>query len=216
MPARGLRGALLTVALATALRAGDIETLHVTNFNFDFKPGWTLQIHTRARTFENVTAYNQLRAGPILLWQAAPRLTAIAGYYAINQNRRSTHASYGIHRYWGGGQYRLVARERWSVDGRGIVERHSSGAFKDYWRTRLRAYWTGTSKLGVPYASIEALAQQGIWYGRYTAGLQWKLSRSVIFGAGYEYRDAPVGQGSHIIATFLQWNAYRHTPPHID
>lgn len=209
--------ALLWVVLIPGVALGDdVESLHVANVNFDFKPGWTLQLHTRVRTFENLSAFNQYRLGPILLWQAAPRFTVIGGYYYIDQNRRVIHQPYSLHRIFAGGQYRVLRGESWSVDARSAMERFISTGFTDYWRWRNRAMVSWKTRIGLPYATGEALVQQGIWYGRYTGGMQWKLNPKVTVGAGYEYRQAAVGPGSHIIATFFQWSAYTHTPPHVD
>lgn len=213
-----MRSLFRAVVFLAALRvsADDLESLHITNFNFDLKPGWTLQLHTRARTFENLGAYNQARVGPILMWQAAPRFTLLSGYYYINQNTRVTHNPDSLHRVWGGGQYRVLRSETWSLDARGVLERFLSPNFNDYWRWRNRAMFNKTTRFGMPYVSGEGLLQQGVWYGRYTAGMQWQVHKRVLVGAGYEYRDAIRGPGSHIIATFFQWTAHRHTPPHID
>ena len=209
--------ALLWAVLAPGVVLGDdTESLHTANLNFDFKPGWTLQVHTRVRTFENISAVNQYRVGPIVLWQAAPRFTLLAGYYFINQNRRVTHQPYSLHRIFTGGQYRVLRGESWSVDTRSALERFISTGFRDYWRWRNRAMVNWNTRSGLPYVSGEGLVQQGIWYGRYTAGMQWKVHPKVTLGAGYEYRQAPNGPGSHIIATFMQWSAYTHTPPHVD
>ncbi len=209
--------ALLWAVLAPGVALGDdTESLHVANVNFDFKPGWTLQVHTRIRTFENFSARNQFRVGPIVLWQAAPRFTVIAGYYYINQNRRLLHVPFSLHRVFSGGQYRVLRGEGWSVDARSVAERFISTGFHDYWRWRNRAMVNWTTRIGLPYVSGEGLAQQGIWYGRYTGGMQWKVHPKLTLGAGYEYRQTPAGPGSHIIATFFQWSAYAHTPPHVD
>ncbi|HWQ56100.1 MAG TPA: DUF2490 domain-containing protein [Bryobacteraceae bacterium] len=207
---------LLWVLPQPELRAADVESLHAFNVNFPIKPGWTIQLHTRVRTFEDLGAFNQFRVGPILMWQAAPRFTVLAGYYRIDQNTRVVHDSYYLNRAWWGGQYRVVERAKWSLDARSVVERFMSGHFDDYWRIRNRVMINRKTSIGTPYVSGEALRQEGIWYGRYTAGMQWHLQKDVTFGAGYEYRDAPRGQGSHIMATTLQWEAHRHVPPHVD
>ncbi len=204
------------VASSMPLLADDIESLHIANINFDLKPGWTLQLHTRARTFEDISAFNQFRVGPILMVQVKPRFTALGGYYYIEQNTRVTHHTYPLHRVWGGWQYRFLRGESWSVDGRSLVERHISPQSHDYGRWRNRAMLNFRSPIGMPYISGEALLQQGVWYGRYAAGLQWQVEKRVLLGAGYEYRQALAGPGSHIITTFFQWTAHRHTPPHID
>lgn len=201
------RLAIFLVALQVS--ADDLESLHVVNCNFDLKPRWTLQLHTRARTFEHVGSYNQARVGPILMWQASPRFTALTGYYYISQNTRVTHNPYSIHRVWGGGQYRVLRSESWSVDARGLMERFASARLSDYWRWRNRVMFNKFTRIGMPYVSGEALLQQGIWYGRYTAGMQWQVQKRLLVGAGYEYRDAARGPGSHIIATLFQWTAHR-------
>ena len=204
------------LVLMKAGMAGDTASLHVANVNFDFRPGWTLQVHTRVRTFENVSTFNQFRIGPIVTWQATPRFLAITGYYYIDQNVQVIHKPYSLHRVFSGGQYRVVSRARWSVDGRSAMERFISTGFHDYWRWRNRALVSGNTRLEAPYVSGEALVQQGIWYGRYTAGMQWKLGPKVMVGAGYEYRPAPNGPPSHIIATIVQWSAYTRRPAHKD
>lgn len=209
--------ALLWAVLAPGVALGDdVESLHAFNANLDFRPGWTLQLHTRVRTFENAGSFNQFRVGPILLWQAAPRFMLLAGYYYTEQNRRVIHQPYSLHRVFTGGQYRVLNREAWSLDARSALERFISSGFHDYWRWRNRALVSWKTRAGLPYLSGEALVQQGIWYGRYTAGMQWKVRPKVIVGAGYEYRQAAAGPGSHVIATFVQWSAYTHTPPHMD
>lgn len=209
-------GVLLWALPAADLRAGDLESLHAFNVNFGLKPGWTLQLHTRLRTFEDVGAYNQFRAGPILMWQATRRFTSLTGYYVTDQNTRVVHDRYRIHRAWSGGQYRFIGGEKWTLDGRAVVERLLSGSFDDYWRLRNRAIVSRRTRIGLAAASSEAILQQGIWYGRWTGGLQWKLHKNVTFGAGYEYRDAARGPGSHVIATTLQWDARPAPPAHVD
>jgi len=212
-----LHASALLVALACGpLRADDVESLHAFNVNLDFKPGWTLQLHTRVRTFENLGAYNQARGGPILIWQAKPRFSTLLGYYFLDQNTRVLHQPYTLHRFWGGGQYRLLQQENWSIDSRALLERFVSSRFRDYTRFRARLTLNRKTPVGMLFTGGEALVQQSAWYGRYMAGLQWRLNSRLIFGTGYEYRQALSGPNSHVISTFLQWNAYRHTPPHVD
>ncbi|GEM_PF-1272889 len=209
--------ALLAALAVRPMAADDLESLHIFNVNLDLKPGLTVQLHTRVRMFENISAFNQFRGGPILLWQAKPRFNVISGYYYIDQNTRVQHDPYSMHRVFGGGQYRVLRGEKWAVDARGLMERFISGEFKDYWRWRNRAMFSWTTRAGEPFVSVEGLVQQGICYPRYAAGMQWKVHPRMIVGAGYEYRATPNSTpGSHIIATFVQWTAYRHTPPHID
>jgi hypothetical protein len=208
-----LRAGVLFAALpAVSLLAADLESLHAFNVSFGLSLGWTLQLHARARTFENVGEYNQLRAGPILIWQASRRFTSLSGYYLTDQNTRLSHQRFRVHRPWWAGQYRLVSGEKWALDGRAAVERMLSARFDDYWRGHARIIVSRATPIGHATATSEGLRERGVWYGRLTAGLQWKLQKNVTFGTGYEYRDAARGRGSHVIATTLNWDA-RPAPP---
>lgn len=200
-----LRCALL-LALCYPLRAADVESLHTFDFNFSLKPKWTLVLHTRARTFENLSAFNQFRVGPFLEWNAAPRLTALAGYYFIEQNTRMVHEFNEVHRAWAGGEYSLYDGNGWTVVERLLAERHIPNGREDYWRGRARTEVTRKTRIGEVYASGEALRAKGAFFGRYRAGMEWKLNKSVTLGAGYEFRDAASGTGSHVIATAVQWD----------
>jgi hypothetical protein len=195
----------LSIFAAAAAIAADVESLHVFNFNFVLGPSLTVQLHSRARTFEHVKAFQQLRLGPILYWRRTDRLTLVAGYYNIDQGTRQTHNFFGVHRYWSGAQVR-VARD---LHYRGLVERFVSDNFQDYFRVRNRLMWIRGVRVGQFYGSAEALMQQGIWYGRYTTGVTWTLHDRLSLSTGYEYRDAARGPGSHIIATTLNWDALR-------
>lgn len=211
-----LAGALLAALAQSPAFADDTESLHIFNLNFEWKRGLTLQMHTRVRTFENISSFNQFRSGPVLLWQANPRLLVIAGYYYTEQNRRVTHNPYTIHRAFGGGQYRVLRGETWSVDARGALERFHSDQFTDYWRARSRMLLTKKVRFGEPYASAEALHERGAWYGRYTAGILWKVHTRVTVGTGYEFRQAKAGPPSHVIATMIEWKAHRPRTPHVN
>ena len=208
-----LRAGVLFAALpAVSLQAADLESLHAFNVNWDLKPGWTLQLHTRGRTFENLGEYNQFRAGPILIWHASRRFTSLSGYYLTDQNARVAPQRFRVHRPWWAGQYRLVSGEKWALDGRAGVERMLSARFDDYWRGRGRLIVSRATPIGQATATSEGIRERGVWYGRLTAGLQWKIQKNMTFGAGYEYRDAARGQGSHVIATTLNWDAHPAPP----
>lgn len=210
-------GTVLLALTVAAARADDVESLHIINMNLDLRPGWTMQLHSRVRTFENISAFNQLRLGPILMTQVRPRVLALAGYYYIDQNRRVVYQDFHIHRAWTGAQVRAAQRRYWSVDARSLVERFISSEFTDYFRFRNRAFLNLHPRRGLmPFASAEALRQQNIWYGRYTAGVQWRAGLRGLMSVSYEYRPSPIGAPSHILATMLQFDTNRLTPPHID
>ncbi len=196
----------------------DVESLHILNANWDFKPGWTLQLHSRVRTFENISAFNQFRVGPILQVRLHPRVIGLAGYYWKVQNRRVIREDFDLHRIWTGAQIRAVQKPRWSVDTRTVIERFVSSEFADYYRFRNRVMWnaSGNGRKWLPFASAELLRQQEIWYGRYTAGTQYRPGGGVVLAFGYEYRASPLGGGSHIIATLIQFEGIRRMPPTIE
>jgi hypothetical protein len=113
----------LIMFYACSLQAADVESLHTFNFNFQLTPTLNVQLHTRARTFEQFRTFNQFRVGPVVSWQAAKRLTLVAGYYETRQNTRVAHNVYPIRRPWIGGQFRLLQGRHWSLDNRTVVER---------------------------------------------------------------------------------------------
>ncbi|MGJ5815344.1 hypothetical protein [Paludibaculum fermentans] len=209
-----LAGAMLAALAQSPAYADDVESLHAFNLNFEWRRGLTLQMHTRLRAFENIAAYNQFRGGPVLLWQANPRLLVISGYYFSNQNRRAVHTNYDIHRAFGGLQYRVLRGETWSVDARAALESFHSAQLLDYRRWRTRALLTKKLHFGEPYASGEALHERGVWYGRYAAGVLWKMNSRIKVGTGYEYRQAMTGAPSHVITTLFEWQARRARTPH--
>ncbi|MBI5280741.1 MAG: DUF2490 domain-containing protein [Candidatus Solibacter usitatus] len=209
-----LAGALAALLAPNRLAAEDVESLHAFHVNLDFKPGWTLQLHARVRTFEDIGAFNQFRVGPILIWQAKPRFTVLAGYYFTNQHARALHTSSTVQRLWSGGQYRVARGETWSVDARGMLERFIPAGLPEYWRWRNRAMLNKTTRIGELYVSGEGLVHRGVWFGQYTSGLKWKVNPRVTLGAGYEYRQTMSGPASHVIGTYFQWSAYHHVPPH--
>lgn len=200
---------LLLSAGATAAKADDVESLHIFNANFDLRPGLTLQLHSRLRTFENMSSFNQGRIGPIITWRALPRLSLTGGYYFTHQNTRVIHRTYDLHRSWGGGQIRLLTFPRWTLDSRHVLERFAVPVIPDYFRQRHRAVVNFPNKRISPFISGEALRQHKIWYGRYVGGIQFRPQRRFLMSLAYEYRDAPIGPGSHVIGTMIQFDALR-------
>jgi len=211
---------LPALLMAQGPREDDAESLHIVNANLDFKPGWTLQLHSRVRTFENMSSFNQFRAGPILMVQLRPRLLGLAGYYFIDQNRRVTYQDFHVHRVWLGAQVRAVQRPRWTMDARTVTERFISSEFTDYYRFRNRLMingnGNGNGRKWLPFISYEVLRQQERWYGRFTAGTQYRPAPGLLTSLGYEYRPSPIGSPSHILATMIQFERIRRIPPHID
>lgn len=208
--------AILALASSSVVMAeDDFGVLHITNANLELSGRSTLQIHTRVRTYENSTRFFQFRAGPILIHRFTPRVVGLAGYYYINQDGSSPQ-NRQAHRYWAGPQFRILDYGRWAIDTRHLAERFAVVDGKDQARYRNRAmliYKSGTLQ---PFASFEALVQNGVWYERHAAGLQINSRGALSYAISYEYRASPIGPGIHLIATTIQFRAWRQGPPHID
>jgi hypothetical protein len=193
----------------------DFGLLHITNANLILSKKSTLQIHTRVRTYNDSRDFFQFRAGPILIHQFRPRVVGLAGYYIINQDRRLQPNS-NTHRIWAGPQFRVVDAKRWAIDTRHLAERFAVHDAKDFTRYRNRAMLILKNGVVQPFASFEALVQNGDWYERQAVGVQINTRGPVNYGFTYEYRASPAGPGIHLIATSIQFRAWRQGPPHID
>lgn len=205
--------ALLSVSVLVA--EDDFGLLHITNANLELSGKSTLQIHTRVRTYNNSSNFFQFRTGPILIHQFKPRIVGLAGYYYMNQDG-SSRPNRLIHRFWAGPQFRVLDGRKWAIDTRHLAERFAVIRNSDYTRIRNRAMLIYRSGAFLPFASFEALVQNGNWYERHAVGLQINTRRALNYAISYEYRASPTGPGIHLIATTIQFRAWRHGPPHID
>jgi hypothetical protein len=193
----------------------DFGLLHITNANLELNGKSTLQIHTRVRTYDNATSFFQFRAGPILIHQFKPRVVGLAGYYYMIQDGPSP-ANRLIHRFWAGPQFRVIDSRKWAIDTRHLAERFAVVRDRDYTRVRNRAMLIHKNGALQPFASFEALVQNGDWYERHAVGLQINTHSALSYTISYEYRASPTGPGIHLIATTIQFRAWRPGPPHID
>jgi hypothetical protein len=211
----------LALALATLVSSAaaedDFGLLHITNANLELTARTTLQLHTRVRTYHDSRNFYQFRAGPILIHQFTPRIGGLAGYYNMHQDDPSDPANTRIHRYWAGPQFRLLDTRHWAVDTRHLAERFAVSGKDDYTRVRNRGMLIYRNGALQPFASFEALMQDGDWYERHAVGVQFRTKSQVTYGIGYEYRASPTGPGIHLIATSIQFRAWRNGDlPHID
>lgn len=214
MKFRSLAAALL-LSLPALTAEDDFGLLHITNANLELSEKSTLQIHTRVRTYNNSKDFFQFRAGPILIHQFRPRVVGLAGYYFINQDRNLQH-NLKIHRIWAGPQFRVLDAKKWAIDTRHLAERFAVVGAKDFMRYRNRAMLIYRNGRLQPFASFEALVQNGNWYERHALGVQINNRGPLNYGVSYEYRASPIGPGIHLISTTIQFRAWRHGPPHID
>jgi hypothetical protein len=203
------------LSVSALIAEDDFGLLHITNANLELNGKSTLQIHTRVRTYDNSTSFFQFRAGPILIHRFTPRIVGLAGYYYINQDGSSLE-NRRAHRYWAGPQFRVIDSPKWAIDTRHLAERFAVVEGKDYTRYRNRAMLIHKNGALQPFASFEALVQNGDWYERHAVGLQINTRSALSYAVSYEYRASPTGPGIHLIATTIQFRAWRHGPPHID
>jgi hypothetical protein len=211
----------LALALATlvspAAAEDDFGLLHITNANLELTAKTTLQLHTRVRTYQDSRQFFQFRTGPILIHQFTPRVGGLAGYYYMNQDNSSAAANTRVYRLWAGPQFRLLDNRRFAIDTRHLAERFAVSGKDDYTRIRNRAMLICKAGALQPFASVEALMQNGDWYERHAIGIQIQTRSQVTYGIGYEYRASPTGPGIHLIATSIQFRAWRNGDlPHID
>ncbi len=213
---RSLALALATLA-STAVAGDDFGLLHITNASLELTARTTLQLHTRVRTYRDSRNFHEFRTGPILIHQFNSRVAGLAGYYYINQDNPSAAANTRSHRLWAGPQFRLFDTPRWALDTRHVAERLVVLGKDDLTRARNRAMLIYKNGAVRPFASFEALVQQGKWYERHAFGVQIRTRRQITYGIGYEYRASPTGPGIHLIATSIQFRAWRNADlPHID
>jgi hypothetical protein len=188
--------------------AADLESLHIANVGLSIGGRTSVQLHSRFRTNHRLGDFYQVRGGPVVQVRAAARTTLIGGYYFIEQED-SSHRLYDQHRAFGGVQQRTLDHRRVKLDVRWMGERFFAGPVADYWRLRNRLMATLPRDGWAPFVSGEALwVQNARWIGRYSAGAQRRIGAATV-GLGYEFRQSVTGTGSHIMATYFQFDALK-------
>jgi hypothetical protein len=175
--------------------AQDWGGLHVVQGDVELTKRFTLQVHTRMRTKDMFGHYLQSRGGPIGYYRVNKRVSALGGYYFIDEDRPSGALS-NFHRVFGGVQYRLVEGRQWTLDGRSLVEQFVGLGAGDFQRGRQRLTLTLGRGLVRPFVQSEGLRQQGVWVGRFRGGVNVRN-----FAVGYEMRQGAHGGYMHLITT---------------
>jgi hypothetical protein len=192
---------VIGVAVASPLWAAGLETQHAFDFAAELKPGLELTIHSRIRTQPRALGFYQARAGPILSWDAAPRLAVLGGYYYSKQERSAGSDFIGGHRLFAGTEVELAAARRWSLDQRLLAERFFSGATADYNRYRLRTRLSAEGAVA-PFTAHEFFFDAKGWRSnRHSAGVRWRALPAVQIELGYlyEHRRPDAGQDRHMV-----------------
>jgi hypothetical protein len=177
--------------------------MHISNLDLTLNRRTTLQLHSRFRTRDAVREFFQVRFGPIVQFNVNPRVTAIGGYYYIDQHYPGRQAAEwdDFNRYFGGASVRLVDRPKITVDWRGLAEKFHSTPGGDFTRLRSRGGVNLNLRTWMPYGTFEVLRANDTVFFRTGGGINRRMSRVLTMGFGYELRQAPTRALSHIIVT---------------
>jgi len=197
----------LLLASASLLRADSLETQHALDATIPLSSRFELLLHSRIRTQPAGLGFYQMRAGPILTWDATSRVALLGGYYFARQQRAIDRDFIGGHRLFGGAEFDVAQSRRLAFDQRVILERFLSDAAPDFNRYRVRSRLTFKALLS-PYTSHEFFFDAQGWRGnRHSAGVRWSPLRNVQVDLGYLYeaRRAQVGPARHMLLTAIHW-----------
>lgn len=177
--------------------------MHITNLEFTLNSRTTLQLHSRLRTRDAIREFFQVRFGPIVQFNVNPRVTAIGGYYYIDQHYPGRQAAEwdDFNRYFGGASVRLVQRRKITVDWRNLAERFHTIPGGDFTRLRSRGSVNLNRRSWTTGATFEVLRANGTTFFRTGGGINRRMTRVLTMGFGYELRQSPSRALSHIIVT---------------
>ena len=136
-------GFVLCAAAAYPLWGADVETQHALDVTLQVRPKLELILHSRIRTQPGGLGFYQFRAGPIVSWDATPRITLLSGYYYAQQERKIDSDFIGGHRLFGGAEIAVAGTRRWAFDQRFLTERLL--AWRRYFAT---VSGSGSARLG--------------------------------------------------------------------
>lgn len=179
--------------------------MHLFNLDVAVNNRFTLQVHSRVRTNNDLSSYFQSRGGPIAFVRVAPRVRMIGGYYFIDEETAGGNLQ-NFHRVFGGAEV-VLPTPRWlKLESRTLGERFIGTTSGSFWRTRQRLFFTfGQGKVR-PYFHTEGLIQRGVPLGRFSGGLLVPTKARDVM-VGYEYRQHPNGTHLHQITTTVLFRA---------
>ena len=197
----------LSAAFGHPLLGADVETQHAFDVTLPLKPRLEIILHSRVRTQPGGLGLYQVRAGPIVSWDAAQRVSLLGGYYYAQQQRKIDNDFIAGHRLFGGTELAVADTRRWSFDQRFLVERFLSDSADDFNRYRLRSRLSAKGSVA-PYTSHEFFFDaQGWRSNRHSAGIRWSVlpALQVDLGYLYEHRRTGVGPDRHMWLTSIHW-----------
>jgi hypothetical protein len=212
-PAAVAAALLLPPAIFASRPGADLETQHVFDFDLRLTPRLELTLHSRVRTQPRGLDFYQARAGPVLYWSAASRVTLIGGYYYAQQERMADRDFIAGHRFFGGGEVRVAGTRRVALGQRVLAERFLSAYSPDFTRYRARTQLTAAARVQ-PYLGHEIFFDAKGWRsGRTSSGVRWSPGRNVRVDLGYiyEHRRQDIGRDRHLWVTSVgyEWGSDR-------
>lgn len=198
---------VLLLALGVSLGAASVETQHAFDVTIPLNRRLELLLHSRSRTQPGGLGFYQVRAGPILSWDATKRIALLGGYYYAQQERRIDRDFIGGHRFFGGAEFAVAETRRFSLDQRVLFERFLSDAAPDFNRYRLRSRLSAKGVVA-PYTSHEFFFDALGWRSnRYSAGIRWSPlpALQIDLGYFYEHRRLEVGPARHMWLTSIHF-----------
>ena len=199
---KGSAAAVLCFLAVQVLGAEEIWTLHGFDYGLIRRNSLEIDLHTRFRTNEHMTNFQQGRSGAVFRWNADRRITAIGGYYYGHQEDGRDEWS-KFHRVFGGGEVLLHSDKRMRLTSRTLVERFFAPADVDFNRYRQRFRLSVDRKFGPFLTSEWFFDTSGYLSSRNGGGVRWKWSSWSWVEAGYLYddRSPKLGPDRHMIVT---------------
>lgn len=198
-----MRFALLLLGSLCLSAQNDAESMHIQNVELTLHPRVMVQLHSRLRTRNEYREFFQTRLGPIVNLQVTKRVTAIGGYYYIDQRYKPASGPRweDYNRYFAGGSVRWFKTTNWTLDSRHLAEQFLAVPGGDYRRYRNRSivsrYWKDWQLL----QSSEILYAQRTPTYRIGAHVLRRMNRNLLLGVGYEIRQNQNRSLSHVVVT---------------
>ena len=193
---------LLVLAAQGIVLAQELWTLHGFDYGLIRTKRVEVDLHTRFRTKQQMSDFQQGRSGTILRWNAGKRFTPIAGYYYGRQEDGHDEWT-NFHRVFGGGEALVCGSNRARLASRTLVERFVAASGPDFNRYRQRLRLSLDRTVG-PYLSSEWFFDaNGYLSARHGGGVRWKWVSWSWLEAGYLYddRSPKLGPKRHMIVT---------------
>jgi hypothetical protein len=119
---------LFPAALAVHAGAADFETQHAVDVTLPLRPGLELILHSRVRTQPGGLGLCQVRAGPIVSWNASDRIALVAGHCYVQRERKADRDFIAGRRLFSGAEVAVASNRRLAFDQRALLERFLSDA----------------------------------------------------------------------------------------